>query len=293
MIRKMPSLWGSYSRILFLPRRGLPADGRLPRLVLSCPAVHFEARRVAAYRRVCRLDEAEAVPLLYPQIHATPLHMRLIGRSRMPIAPLGLIQLRNHVQRYQHVPLQVRVELTCRILTERRTGRGLEFDIGTEVWRDDLLLWQAITTYLCRGDYLPAGQSSDPLPPRAQWQPLSTAPEPLDSWRVPLTGGWRFARISGDFNPLHLSRLTAQAFGFPRPSAHGQWALGRSLAGRRLAERVRLDVHFEAPLFLGSRVRQEHCRQGDREQWALLSTSGEARPLLLAQLDEAPSGPLR
>ncbi|WP_231709047.1 hypothetical protein [Pseudomonas denitrificans (nom. rej.)] len=69
--------------------------------------------------------------------------------------------------------------------------------------------------------------------------------------------------------------------------------LARSLTGRRLAENVRLDAHFKAPLPLGSQVKQVYRRLGKKEQWALLPAEGDGQPMLLAQLDEAPDGPLR
>ena len=41
--------------------------------------------------------------------------------------------------------------------------------------------------------------------------------------------GWRYARISGDFNPIHLTDRTAGMFGFKQSVAHGMWSLGRCL----------------------------------------------------------------
>ncbi|KAF1069933.1 MAG: hypothetical protein GAK45_00968 [Pseudomonas citronellolis] len=70
------------------------------------------------------------------------------------------------------------------------------------------------------------------------------------------------------------------------------WGLARSLSGRALAESVRLDAHFKAPLPLAARVLQSHRRQGAVEQWAL-QTASDTAPLLLAQLDEAPREPMR
>ena len=42
--------------------------------------------------------------------------------------------------------------------------------------------------------------------------------------------GRRYARVSGDVNPIHLSGLTAKAFGFKRAIAHGMWVKARALA---------------------------------------------------------------
>ncbi|MDH1010171.1 MaoC family dehydratase [Pseudomonas nicosulfuronedens] len=292
MKRKLPSLLGSYSRML-LPRRGLGRDERVPYLAMDSRTLKFDLRHLRAYRQHFGLDPALGVPLLYPQVISLPLHLRLLSRSRMPLSVVGLIHLRSHIQRYRLLDENEPLQFDCRILTSRRSELGLEVDVVTEAWHHDILYWQSITTYLRRGDFLDEGREPDPLPERAQWHTLEAPVHAGVQWRVPKIVGWRYAGLSGDFNPLHLSRLMASHYGFGKPFAHGMWGLARSLTGRRLAENVRLDAHFKAPLPLGSQVKQVYRRLGKKEQWALLSAEGDGQPMLLAQLDEAPDGPLR
>ena len=75
-------------------------------------------------------------------------------------------------------------------------------------------------------------------------------------WRVPEDAGRRYAKVSGDVNPIHLSGLTAKAFGFKRAIAHGMWVKGRALAALsgRLPEALTVDVAFRKPLMLPSTV---------------------------------------
>ncbi|MCY1259683.1 MaoC like domain protein [compost metagenome] len=291
MKRKLPSLLGSYSRML-LPRRGLGQGERVPYLALDSHVVRFDLRQLNAYRSYFGIDADLGVPLLFPQISALPLHLRLLSRSRMPLSVLGLIDLRCHIQRHRWLDEGERMQMECRILTSRRSALGMEVDVATEIWCEDLLHWQSISTYLRRGDFLAAQAEPDPQPERAHWQTLDAPAVDGPEWRVPRTAGWRYAGLSGDFNPLHLSRLMASRYGFERPFVHGMWALARSLREERLGEQVRLDAHFKAPLALGSLVRQSHRRLGSRQQWALLPADG-GPPALLAQLDEAPGAPMR
>ena len=76
------------------------------------------------------------------------------------------------------------------------------------------------------------------------------------SWRIPDDAGRRYAKVSGDVNPIHLSGLTAKAFGFKRAIAHGMWAKARALAALsgRLPGAADVDVAFRKPLFLPSTV---------------------------------------
>ena len=57
-------------------------------------------------------------------------------------------------------------------------------------------------------------------------------------------------------NPIHLSGLTAKAFGFKRAIAHGMWVEARALAALsgRLPDAMAVDVVFRKPLFLPSTV---------------------------------------
>ncbi|NAZ82755.1 hypothetical protein GTR02_13085, partial [Kineococcus sp. R8] len=76
-------------------------------------------------------------------------------------------------------------------------------------------------------------------------------------WRLPADLGRRFAEVSGDVNPLHLSALSARALGFRRALAHGVWTASHSLAslGGRPAPAARFAVEFAAPVLLPSTVR--------------------------------------
>ncbi len=73
---------------------------------------------------------------------------------------------------------------------------------------------------------------------------------------MPGDAGRRYAKVSGDVNPIHLSGLTAKAFGFKRAIAHGMWINARVLAALagRLPDALNVDVAFKKPLFLPSTV---------------------------------------
>ena len=72
------------------------------------------------------------------------------------------------------------------------------------------------------------------------------------TWRIPDDAGRRYAKVSGDVNPIHLSGLTAKAFGFKRAIAHGMWVKARVLGALsgRLPDALSLDVSFRKPLLL-------------------------------------------
>ena len=75
-------------------------------------------------------------------------------------------------------------------------------------------------------------------------------------WRLPPDLGRRYAGVSGDANPIHLSPLTSRLFGFPRPIIHGMWTHARALAqlDARLPDAYRVQVRFTRPIMLPAAV---------------------------------------
>ena len=66
--------------------------------------------------------------------------------------------------------------------------------------------------------------------------------------------GRRYAAVSGDRNPIHLSAPTAKAFGFPRAIAHGMWTKAHGVAALDLPGAFTVDVEFRRPILLPGRV---------------------------------------
>ena len=123
---------------------------------------------------------------------------------------------------------------------------------GTEVWR-------STSTYLARGAKAPRVRRR----PTSRW-PSATSSGPAATWRIPDDAGRRYAKVSGDVNPIHLSGLTAKAFGFKRAIAHGMWVKARVLGALsgRLPDDLSVDVSFRKPLFLPSTVTLSTAQAG-------------------------------
>jgi len=98
-------------------------------------------------------------------------------------------------------------------------------------------------------------------------------------WDLPADLGRRYARVSGDHNPLHL---TAKAFGFRRQIAHGMWSKARCLAALagRLPDAVTVQVAFKKPVLLPGTVAIGAARSSDGYEFSLTSPSNGAPHLL-------------
>src|SRR5699024_12213392 len=68
----------------------------------------------------------------------------------------------------------------------------------------------------------------------------------------------RYAAVSGDRNPIHVSKLGAKAFGFPRTIAHGMWSAAAALGALegQVPEHAVYDVRFGKPIILPATVNE-------------------------------------
>ena len=97
------------------------------------------------------------------------------------------------------------------------------------------------------------------------------------TWRIPDDAGRRYAKVSGDVNPIHLSGLTAKAFGFKRAIAHGMWVKARVLGALsgRLPDELSLDVSFRKPLLLPSTVTLSTAQAGGGWDFAVRNATSD------------------
>lgn len=221
----------------------LPADG------LRHP-VSVQPAKLAAYRQVCGFTENGLLPPTYPHVLAFALQMQLLTASDFPFPLLGLIHLANRIRVLRPMGGVGDLSIGVRVDNLRPHAKGAVFDLLTGV--DDALgpLWEAQSQMLCRGVKLPGEAPAEP-------SPNENGLSELARWQAPADIGRRYARVSGDYNPIHLSAVTARLFGFPQAIAHGLWNKARTLAalGEQLpAANIEIAVDFRKPVRLPSEV---------------------------------------
>jgi acyl dehydratase len=235
-------------------RAALTARGRggdLPDTRLAREGVRVDPDQLAGYARVCRFPLADTLPVTFPHVLAFPLQVALMTDRSFPLALPGLVHVRNRIEVER--PIGVGEALDVEVWAERfATHRsGATVDLCAAVSAGGAEVWRGRSTYLARGAHAPEGA------PAADVDVVVGAVDRMAAqWRVPDDAGRRYAKVSGDVNPIHLSGLTAKAFGFKRAIAHGMWVKARALAGLsgRLPDALAVDVAFRKPLFLPSTV---------------------------------------
>jgi acyl dehydratase len=220
--------------------------GELPDTEYTLSGVRADPAHLAAYNRVCRFRLSDELPATYPHLLTFPLQIKLMAGGDFPFPLVGSVHVANRIT--QARPLRVGESFDLRVHLEnlRDHPRGRQFDVVGEALVDGEVVWTDVSTYLRRG-----GGTG-----RAEKSERTEAPAPTAVWHVPDDIGRRYGEVSGDRNPIHLYKMTAKMFGFPRAIAHGMWTKARCLAAfeGRLPDAYTVDVAFKTPVLLPAKV---------------------------------------
>lgn len=220
---------------------------------------HADAARLAQYREVCDLPDTVTLPLLYLHAMAMPLHMAILSHARFPLRLLGLVHWSNQIESLRPIGNNETVGMHCTLDGIQTTERGQSFAIHTTLSTGGSVAWRETSTFLSPVARSKSGKKPAPDGSEPDWGP------PIAQWAVAGNAGRRFAGPSGDWNPIHVSALTARLFGYPRAIAHGMFSAARCLAllqeGLPADAPLALDLRFKRPLLIPGKVAL-HTAQG-------------------------------
>lgn len=244
-----PNLLGQYLRAL-LAKGNKNKAGILPSVHAWHTNIKPNRKKVAAYAQVCGFpQQGDSLPLTYPHILAFPLHMELMLHKDFPLPLMGLVHIRNSITQHRAIKADDKFDICCFFTNAQNTDKGFEFDIKTEVSSAGELLWESTSTNLARKG---ASRSKSK---RQRPEPQSFALQ--ERWNLSTNLGRRYARVSGDSNPIHLFKFSAKLFGFKQHIAHGMWSKARLAATLQpllQSERIELITEFKLPIFLPNQV---------------------------------------
>lgn len=246
VLTQEPSLPALFAKAAL--KRGSRSDAgiTLPALKIVVKGIKVNPRRLRRYQKVCGFQETRELPLTFPQIMTFAAQMHLMTDERFPLPLIGLVHLRNEISQQRPILPEEVLDFHCAIAGQRESDKGLEFDVVTRVIVAGRLVWESTATYLYR-------RKSPSTSPRKAEEKPAIRHDQRQHWHLPESIGRRYARVSGDFNLIHLHPLTARLFGFNRAIAHGMWTKARCVAELLDAKHpgpVRVAVQFKLPVFL-------------------------------------------
>jgi len=249
---QLPALLPRYLRAAFagLPGRRPGADIVIPQIRATADAVIAEPDRVQRCRQLLNHPDDGLLPPTFPQMLAAPLHLSVLTAREFPLRAGGIVHLANTIQVLEPIAQDQELQLVVTLKDQEDTARGIELTMHTAAVVAGRVVWKAESLMLSR-------QPTSVKRRRRAPRPSPGSLREVDTWRAKRNVGRRYATLSGDYNPIHLSAATARAFGFRAAIAHGMWSFGRSIAGlsRFLQPPYGVEAEFRRPLLLPARVR--------------------------------------
>ncbi|HEX5541541.1 MAG TPA: MaoC/PaaZ C-terminal domain-containing protein [Micromonospora sp.] len=279
---RMPGTGALYRRaaLKLVPGLGGKPREALPERDLVLRGATVDRAHLADYNRVCGFRLGDTLPATYPHIMAFPLALELMTAPDFPLPLVGLVHLANRITVARPIDAGETLDLAVHAADLRPHDRGHQVDVVATATVADEVVWRGVSTYLrkertaAKSGRREAGERPAPPAPTAQW-------------RVTPRVGTDYARVSGDRNPIHTSRLGARLLGFPRPIAHGMWSKARCLAAleNRLPDAYTVDVAFKLPILLPSTVAFSAAPAGDTRSWSFaLHSARSGKPHLTGSI---------
>lgn len=250
-LREQPGALDNYARAAFGALPFVKPSGRrsLPKETLALSGLRVDPDNLAAYAKVCGLRFGDTLPITYPFTLVFPTVMRLLTSREFPFPAIGSVHTDNTIEQLR--PISVSEPLDLRVHAEnlRPHSKGTQVDLVSEVSVGRELVWRQVSTFL---KMHPTGAPKDAKAEHKDEVP----PRPTRTLRVDQKIISRYAAVSGDRNPIHVSSLGAKAFGFPSTIAHGMWSAAAALQPLegRVADAVTYTVRFGKPIVLPATV---------------------------------------
>ncbi len=275
--KSFPSLLKMYPKMMVSKKPSQIKEGKgYKRIEASIQNITAEPKHVNQFAEVCSFTQNSShLPLPYPHILAAPLHYAVLNHKAFPLKLLGLVHVKNSITQHRPIGLQEVMHIECFIEGFDESPIGQIFHLQTRISIDDELVWEETCSFLARK------KSKDKkVKKKKQTQDDSHSNAEITSWEVPANMGRRFAKVSGDVNPIHLADFTAKLFGFKKAIVHGVWSMSRTMAelesklsSDEQKKALQFNVEFKLPVFLPT--------------WVSLQTQENSQGLSFSMKDSA------
>ena len=229
---------------------GLTPETPLPDRTVGLDVV-VDGDNLAEYCEVVGVRNTGEVPVMYLFVLSFPLVMDLFLADDFPASAVGSVHVENTIDRFREVRTGEKLSLRTSAGNLREHRKGMLIDFTTEFAdADGEPVAHEVSTMLIQQR---TSLSDEPAPP----PPPEQKPPPAQAY-LSADGALirRYAAVSGDRNPIHMSPLGGKAFGFPSSIAHGAWtaaAMLRVVEGH-IPDAVVHSVRFGKPVILPARI---------------------------------------
>ncbi len=303
-----PSIWTMLGAII--NSHSLAFHPQKPLLPITARRDGFKTSisRLNRFAKICGIEISDTLPLVYPMTFIYPMVQVLMARREMPLLLSKMLNTRTRMVQHRAIARNESLSAFCRLAGHRMVKKGVEIDVDCTIGVSGKTVWECRITFYYRGRFgeshsdspfiaanvlndsnteikdgeMPSSIDTGATPPVLE---SIDAPE-IARWPLPSKNKIAFARLSGDYNPLHYSHLYARFMGFERAFAQPLLVLAETLArleDRHRAGRFTLDIAFKGPVYFGRNVILKSKEVSGSERFDLYS-EGNPRPCICGKL---------
>ncbi|WP_157576963.1 MaoC/PaaZ C-terminal domain-containing protein [Pseudoalteromonas rubra] len=242
----------------------------LPVTVLKCQGMRVSEQKLRQFNSVIGWNKSEQLPPTFVHIMAFPLQMSLVLEESFPFALMGLVHIKNTISQLRPIHINESLDIKCYSSDLISHKRGWQFTLNTEAYVGDELVWRSASTNLLRQEVQTIARGNMPAL-RKPIEPKGAT----ENWTLANNLGRNYAKVSGDYNLIHLYPLTAKLYGFQRHIIHGMWSKGRVLSALSdvLPPAFEAHVKFKNPILLPAEIIFSHQSEQNQGKFSMYSNN--------------------
>lgn len=222
-----------------------------PPIQIYASQLNLSIAKLDKYLKLFDLPSSDFLPISYPFILTMPMQIQLFSHPSILINPLGFLHVSNHITLNKPIPKDSVMEAFCYIDSTQLAKKGIEITVKIVIKVNSEPSWECKSTYLKfskkyrdeagNGKKLFSFESYDKY-------------DEEHHWYVSRKDAFSYARVSGDYNLIHLSKIFARITGLPKPIIHGMFSIGKCLHYLKLNSPDKLHFYhiFKGPIPLNS-----------------------------------------
>ncbi|MFY7997519.1 MAG: MaoC/PaaZ C-terminal domain-containing protein [Candidatus Kapaibacteriota bacterium] len=250
--------------------RGNPPVKETVSLETTFDDVALNAENVKEYANFCGFQNSADFPATWLYLLAQRAQIALMLNSKFPLAAPGIVHLTNSLEMLHKPDLAQPISLKTSVSIEGKASGSLFPQFRVDMLQSGTLFAVCTSGYIAKRG---GGEKSGEKPSEKSGSKQSGSASELDFSAgkdagkivMPDGVGWDYAKVSGDFNPIHIAGIMAKAFGLPGKLAHGWYSVSMFAS---VIERIKnisvkkVDVQFQKPVLLPNTVALEYLDNG-------------------------------
>jgi hypothetical protein len=236
-------------------------DGIIPALQTVYSLARIDSHHVARYNALLGFAPG-TVPLTYYYLLAQRAHLATLLAKGFPFRVAGMLHVENSLTESQAADLFHPLVLTTTLAIAPATSSGaIHCELVTVATQEDVTIFTCVSKYLAKKGKRKGGGAGTRE---------TIEGKRIGGWAVGGSLGRSYAKVSGDWNPIHLWRWSARLMGMRRPIIHGMHSVAAACAllEQTSAKKVTaVSARFKAPIAL--RARPTLYISGDHHSWCI------------------------